>query len=248
MLKVPLVLGAAAFMSGQNRSVVDLEKGHEQEDEGRGRSSTSSSSRTMARLRVDDVEEVEKGMFETSANSVKAEDYAHRKAGANDGDNDNDNDEDEDADADADDEQEDSGAASPTQNEAEPDLPLNTFGRFRQRCAHFWHFVLQTGPESDGDDGLEHLPNYRWLPIFSGIVIPFSILLEIPGLTEHWYVVTDNNVTILSRPNGGLLDTGLGVSMACALIANLAIINRFLERRVRTSTLVAIVALSLHGA
>lgn len=30
------------------------------------------------------------------------------------------------------------------------------------------------------------VPNYRYMPILSGIVIPFSILLEIPGLTYAW--------------------------------------------------------------
>lgn len=237
MLKVPLLLGTAAFLAGQNQKNVDLERGRGQEEYGRGRSSASSSSRTVGRRRdVEEIEEGEKGVSDISANSGGAEDVAVGKAGAGDDDDD------------VDDEQDDSGTASPTQGDgAEPELSLNLFGRVRQRCARFWHFVLQTGPNGDCD-GLEHLPNYRWLPIFSGIVIPFSILLEIPGLTEHWYVVTENNVPVLSRPNGGLLDTGLGVSMACALIANLAIINRFLEKRVRTSTLVAIVALSIHGA
>jgi len=236
MLKVPLLLGTAAFLAGQNQKNVDLERGQVQEEYRRGRSSASSSSRTVGRRRdVEEIEEVEKGVSDTSANSDKAEDVAVGETGAGDDDDDE-----------ADDEQDDSGAASPMQgDEAESELSLNLFGRVRQRCARFWHFVLQTGPNGDCD-GLEHLPNYRWLPIFSGIVIPFSILLEIPGLTEHWYVVTENNVPVLSRPNGGLLDTGLGVSMACALIANLAIINRFLEKRVRTSTLVAVVALSIH--
>ena len=32
-------------------------------------------------------------------------------------------------------------------------------------------------------EGVE--PKFRWTPILSGLIVPFSILLEIPGLTEH---------------------------------------------------------------
>ena len=41
-------------------------------------------------------------------------------------------------------------------------------------------------PKDESEAALEKfIPNYRWTPILSGVVIPFSILLEIPGLTEH---------------------------------------------------------------
>ena len=117
--------------------------------------------------------------------------------------------------------------------------------RIRQKLSQVKQFVLQT--DKDSKDELEHLPTYRWMPILSGIIIPFSILLEIPGLTEHWYIVTENNKTILTKKNSPLLDAGLSISMGCALLANIAIIFRFLEKKVRTSTLVAIIALSTHG-
>lgn len=120
---------------------------------------------------------------------------------------------------------------------------------FRSKARSHLHnakdFILQR--EANDDAELEHQATYRWLPIFSGIVIPFSILLEIPGLTEHWYIVTENNQTIESRKNSALLDAGMSISMACALIANIAIVFRFLERKVRTSTLIAIATLSIHG-
>lgn len=120
---------------------------------------------------------------------------------------------------------------------------------FRSKARSHLHnakdFILQR--ETNDDAELEHQATYRWLPIFSGIVIPFSILLEIPGLTEHWYIVTENNQTIESRKNSALLDAGMSISMACALIANIAIVFRFLERKVRTSTLIAIATLTIHG-
>ncbi|KDQ06151.1 hypothetical protein BOTBODRAFT_39792 [Botryobasidium botryosum FD-172 SS1] len=92
----------------------------------------------------------------------------------------------------------------------------------------------------------EYIPNYRTLPIVSGVVIPFSILLGIPGLTEHWYIRTEDNLTIEWQPNPTILDVGLGFSMASALIANIALILRFLEKSPKLATMVAIIGLTIH--
>ncbi|KAL7421159.1 Potassium channel [Cryptotrichosporon argae] len=89
-------------------------------------------------------------------------------------------------------------------------------------------------------------PKYRWTPILSGLLQPFSILLEIPGLTEHWYVHSVDNVPVAYLANPAILDVGLAISMACGVVANLALISRFLERRVLASTIVTIVGLSIH--
>ncbi|KZS97353.1 voltage-gated potassium channel [Sistotremastrum niveocremeum HHB9708] len=105
------------------------------------------------------------------------------------------------------------------------------------------HFIFQTGPYDTSD---EVVPHYRWTPIFSGIAVPFAILLEIPGLTDHWYIRTEANQTVQTQPNPPLLDAGLAISMACALIANLALIIRFLEKRPKLMTLIAIFTLSVH--
>lgn len=121
--------------------------------------------------------------------------------------------------------------------------------RLRKAFSYIKDFILQTESSSSTDPSAEHPSTHRHrvLPILSGIVIPFSILLEIPGLTGHWYVITRDNITIESRKNSPFLDVGLSISMACAVLANLAIICRFLEKKVRTATLVAIIALSAHG-
>lgn len=97
------------------------------------------------------------------------------------------------------------------------------------------------------DDHDEYVPNYRRLPLISGSLIPFSILLEIPGLTEHWYVRTDGNQIVETRPNPPLVIVAMSFSMALALLANAALVYRFLERRVKASTIVCIIALTLHG-
>ncbi|KAG2340994.1 voltage-gated potassium channel [Suillus weaverae] len=95
-------------------------------------------------------------------------------------------------------------------------------------------------------DDLSYAPNYRCIPLITGIVIPFSILLEIPGLTGHWYIRTENYNTVQTRPNPVLLDIGLTFSMTCAVLANICIVLRFLEKRVMTMTILCIVFLSIH--
>lgn len=91
------------------------------------------------------------------------------------------------------------------------------------------------------------LPNYRRIPIFSGSLIPFSILLEIPGLTEPWYVRTYNHQTVETRKNPPLVLVSLSISIALAVLANIALIYRFLDRHVKRNTIICIVALSIHG-
>ena len=91
------------------------------------------------------------------------------------------------------------------------------------------------------------LPNYRRIPIISGSLIPFSILLEIPGLTESWYVRTYNHQTIETRKNPPLVVVSLSISIALAVVANIALIYRFLDRHVKRHTIICIVALTIHG-
>lgn len=103
------------------------------------------------------------------------------------------------------------------------------------------------GPSDDEDDE-GFIPNYRLLPIVSGIIIPFSILLEIPGLTEKWYIRTEENKIVETQPNTVILNAGLGVSMFCALVANVCVVLRFLEKgEVKRMTIIAIIALTIHG-
>lgn len=92
-----------------------------------------------------------------------------------------------------------------------------------------------------------YIPHYRVLPIISGITIPFCILLEIPGLTEHWYIRTDGHTVVAWKPNPPLLDIGIAISIFCAVLANICLVIRFLERRVRTMTILCTLLLSIHG-
>ncbi|KAF9652571.1 hypothetical protein BDM02DRAFT_2784109 [Thelephora ganbajun] len=96
------------------------------------------------------------------------------------------------------------------------------------------------------DEG-KPLSNYRFLPIMSGLVIPFSILLEIPSLTDSWRIRTHGNVTIQTQPKPPLLDVGLAISMFSALVANISLICRFMERGpVLVTTLITIASLTIH--
>lgn len=93
----------------------------------------------------------------------------------------------------------------------------------------------------------DYLPNYRYTPILSGVVIPFAILLEIPGLTEHWYIRTVDHKIVESRANPTILDIGMAISMGIAVLANICLVLRFLERRVKVMTICCIVLLTIHG-
>jgi hypothetical protein len=100
-------------------------------------------------------------------------------------------------------------------------------------------------PPQDEDKSLSH---HRILPAVCGLVIPFSILLEIPGLTERWYIRTDHNVVVESRPNSASFDAMLVISMIFAVLANVSLICRFLEKGpVLATTLVTMAFLTIHG-
>ncbi|KAA1478158.1 voltage-gated potassium channel [Dentipellis sp. KUC8613] len=103
--------------------------------------------------------------------------------------------------------------------------------------------LFASHPDSEASS---YTSNFRSSLIFSGSLIPFSILLEIPGLTEHWYVRTENNKTVESKPNTAILDAGLGISMACAVLANIALVTRFMERKVKLMTILCILLLTSH--
>lgn len=100
-------------------------------------------------------------------------------------------------------------------------------------------------PSHDED---EHHSNHRILPVISGLVIPFSILLEIPGLTDSWYIRTNQNAVVQSLPNPASLEVLLGISMFFAVVANVSLICRFLEKGpVLATTLLTIASLTIHG-
>jgi potassium channel subfamily K len=106
----------------------------------------------------------------------------------------------------------------------------------------FKHLVFPPNPDFD-----ELVPHYRMTPVISGIIVPFSLLLEIPGLTEHWYIRTEGNNIVETRPNSVILEVGLAVSIFSGLVANIFLVMRFLEIRVKTMTILSVAFLSIHG-
>ncbi len=95
-------------------------------------------------------------------------------------------------------------------------------------------------------------PGHGWrvrkTPIFSGIVAPFSIMLEVPGLTSKWYAKIDAD-GIVERfiDNPTIITVGLAISLGAAVVANFAIVARFLELlRPRVSIALAIAGFMLH--
>jgi potassium channel subfamily K, other eukaryote len=129
-----------------------------------------------------------------------------------------------------------SSFVSTTSNTSQTLRPSTWWPRFK-------NFV---NPKDDVDID-DYIPHYRTTPIISGVIIPFSILLEIPGLTSHWYIRTQNNMTIQTQKNPPILDVGMAISLASAIAANIFLVLRFLEVRVKTMTLACIFFLSTHG-
>jgi hypothetical protein len=89
---------------------------------------------------------------------------------------------------------------------------------------------------------------YRILPIIAGILIPLSILLSIPSLTNQWHVQTDGNVALEARPRTLHHIVAMSLSMACGVLANICLVLRFAERSVKKMTLLCIVLLSINGS
>jgi len=107
--------------------------------------------------------------------------------------------------------------------------------------------TLKSSAEHSGQIA-DEVHTYRLLPIFSGIMIPFSLMLSIPSLTGHWYIRTgDHDKLIESRPNPPLLDVAMGCSMACGVLASACLIVRFAERKVKLMTILCIIFLTFHG-
>ncbi|KAJ2929325.1 hypothetical protein H1R20_g7776, partial [Candolleomyces eurysporus] len=108
--------------------------------------------------------------------------------------------------------------------------------------------LTRTLSQSEGDnEDISISPTYRILPIFSGVVVPFSILLAVPSLTDRWYIRTgDNHVVIDSQHNSWLLVAATTISMVCAILASGCLVVRFAERAIKPMTLLAIVFLTFH--
>ena len=127
---------------------------------------------------------------------------------------------------------------------------LDTQPRARPRgirsiLSRIWSSIFPS--PSDEEEIQAYIPHYRVLPIISGIAIPFCILLEIPGLTEHWYIHTEGSTIIAAKPNPPWIDAGIALSILCAVLANLCLVIRFLEIRIKTMTILCALFLSLHG-
>jgi potassium channel subfamily K len=104
------------------------------------------------------------------------------------------------------------------------------------------HITIENPAASSQDDSI------RVLPLISSVFVPFAILLAIPGLTDHWYIRTnDQHQTVGFEANPLYIQVMLGFSMACAIITNACLVIRLCEKMVKNMTILCIVALSIHG-
>lgn len=126
------------------------------------------------------------------------------------------------------------------QNQPHETLP-STFSRSWSKLKAF------VNTSTSLEDLESYVPQYRYLPFLSGVIIPFSILLEIPGLTEDWYIHTVDNKVVETRSNPLILELGLAFSLACAVIANICLFLRFLEKKIKIMTVLCVIFLTIHG-
>ncbi|TKY86272.1 hypothetical protein EX895_005097 [Sporisorium graminicola] len=127
---------------------------------------------------------------------------------------------------------------------------LQTFLSVNTDTPHSGHPAdkLKSHDKHAHPSGTGHAWRVRKTPIFSGLLAPFSIVLEVPGLTSKWYAKIDEN-GIVERfvDNPPILTVGLAVSLAAAVVGNASIILRFLEiLRPRQSIVLATVGFVLH--
>lgn len=62
--------------------------------------------------------------------------------------------------------------------------------------------------------------HHRILPIISGLLCPFSVLLEIPGLTEKWLVETDG-FTVFDTQDNSTCKFNIPYSSCCTRLAKI---------------------------
>ncbi|KAF8651587.1 hypothetical protein AX16_004703 [Volvariella volvacea WC 439] len=125
------------------------------------------------------------------------------------------------------------GGAEPSAEEAQR-LPL-----YRRLKAAIGRRFAKDKPE-------DITPTYRSLPTVSGILIPFSVFFGIPGVTNSWYLRIENHQVVQTRPNPPIIEVVLAFSIVCAILANLCLIVRFMERRVKSMTWTCTAFLAVH--
>ncbi|ORY56185.1 hypothetical protein BCR35DRAFT_355650 [Leucosporidium creatinivorum] len=88
---------------------------------------------------------------------------------------------------------------------------------------------------------------HRVASLAAALVAPFSILFALPGLTEHWMVVYDDaGQVVKDRPDPALLIISGSFALALAVLANVALIFRFIGTHTRVATISAMLLLAIQ--
>lgn len=148
-------------------------------------------------------------------------------------------------------------ASSDTDTDTDTDT-LSEDGRYRPSFlpGHLLNRLRRSQAEENEDENAsEAAPaievlRYRRMPILSGALAPFSIMLEVPGLTTKWYVRHGpSGSPVEYRDNPIVLEVGLAFSIAAAVLANVFLLCRFTSiLPPRRGTGSAILCLLIHDA
>lgn len=92
--------------------------------------------------------------------------------------------------------------------------------------------------------------NYRMLPLMIGCIVPVSILINVPSITSPWVGVDIYNSTTMEWEDTKEIDTPrwmssmVVVALVMAIICNICVLFRFLERHIWHSTILSLITAS----
>ncbi|KAF9127598.1 hypothetical protein BGW39_005763 [Mortierella sp. 14UC] len=136
--------------------------------------------------------------------------------------------------------------ASDTDNQA-PQRPARRFNN------PFTQFFRNDDPPPASDAAsLEN--NYRMLPLLIGCIIPVSILINVPSITSPWVGLGSYNETLQDWNDPEVLEiphwlNGIIISaLVMAIICNICVLFRFLERQVYHSVVLSLITATIQDA
>ncbi|KAK3842915.1 MAG: hypothetical protein J3R72DRAFT_122924 [Linnemannia gamsii] len=122
----------------------------------------------------------------------------------------------------------------------------------QRRCINpFAQFFRNDDPPSAADAAsLEN--NYRMLPLLIGCIIPVSILINVPSITSPWVGLGSYNETLQDWNDPEVLEiphwlNGIIIlALIMAIICNICVLFRFLERHVYHSVVLSLVTATIQ--
>ncbi|RUS23206.1 hypothetical protein BC937DRAFT_90790 [Endogone sp. FLAS-F59071] len=105
--------------------------------------------------------------------------------------------------------------------------------------------TIATASSDDSAVMERRLRLHRIVPLVAGVLVPFSIILNIPALTGPWLVVGGEEKDIGMEESSGHV-TLLVITLVFAVTVNIALVFRFVNWQARWATRVALISAALQ--